>query len=274
MPPTPLVSALALAAAAVLPGPVGGGVGPAEDRAGGLPRLKVVDGGIPSLVYLPPAAGSAHVNGTLLAVGQAGHSGPDRLLLHRSDTLGASWEPVTNPAPGGLAPPFKAAQNLEQPQLGYDSKSGKAFLFFTVVVPTPHGGALPDSRSPPPLDVTMGVGQAAATRAFSTSWASGRWSPPTAAAAGPPPPTSRQPSRTSYTSTTAAASPPQTAWASSCGRAGRRRVGWCSPGRRTATTAAWRSSQTMAAQPGTGCAPIWSWASLLCSLSRGCAADG
>ena len=29
-----------------------------EDRAGGLPRVKVVDGGLPSLVYLPPA-GSA-----------------------------------------------------------------------------------------------------------------------------------------------------------------------------------------------------------------------
>ena len=80
MPSTPLVSALALAAAAVLPGPVGGGVGP-EDRAGGLPRVKVVDGGIPSLVYLPPAGSTPGANGTLLAVGQAGHSGPDRLLL-------------------------------------------------------------------------------------------------------------------------------------------------------------------------------------------------
>ena len=151
MPSTPLVSALALAAAAVLPGPVGGGVGPEVRAAGGLPWVKVVDGGIPSLVYLPPAGSAPGANGTLLAVGQAGHSGPDRLLLHRSDTLGDSWEPLTNPAPGGLAPPFKTAQNLEQPQLGYDSKTGKAFLFFTVVVPTPHGGTSP-AHSPPHLD--------------------------------------------------------------------------------------------------------------------------
>jgi hypothetical protein len=109
--------------------------------APGLPRVKVIDGNIPTMVYLPPAAGELGGNGTLLAVGQAGHHGPDRLLLHRSSDGGASWGAVQNPTAPGLMPPFKTPQTLEQPQLGYDAQAGRAFLFFTVVDATPHGGA-------------------------------------------------------------------------------------------------------------------------------------
>ena len=37
-------------------------------------------------------------------------------------------------------PPFKTPQNLGAGQLGYDSKTGKVFYFFTIVNPTPQGG--------------------------------------------------------------------------------------------------------------------------------------
>ena len=102
---------------------------PPEPTPLGLPRIKVIDGAIPTMVYLPPTASDGSGNGTLLAAGQNTNGS---LTLHRSDTLGVSWSKAINP--------FKTPQSLMQPQLGYDNATGKVFLFFTVVVATPHGG--------------------------------------------------------------------------------------------------------------------------------------
>ena len=101
----------------------------------GLVRVKVLDGAIPTLTYLPPS----HIfgNGTLIAAGQ---SGPGGLLLRRSDDLGETWGELLDPTSGGLFPPFKTKQILEQPQLGYDVKNDGVFLFFTIIDATPHGG--------------------------------------------------------------------------------------------------------------------------------------
>jgi hypothetical protein len=94
---------------------------------------------IPTLAYLPPTDTAADgPNGTLVAAGQVLAKGTYRLVLSRSEDLGATWSAVRSPV--AMPAPFAASDDLEQPQLGYDSTTGKVFLFFTVVVPTPHGG--------------------------------------------------------------------------------------------------------------------------------------
>jgi hypothetical protein len=101
---------------------------------------------IPSMIYLPPpteeegreGSATSGSNGTLLAVGENTLAGPYQLVLRWSEDLGATWS--TQITPVNMPKPYTMANDLEQPQLGYDAKTGKVFLFFTIVVPTPKGG--------------------------------------------------------------------------------------------------------------------------------------